>query len=442
MPGGPPAHSHAGKEVPTARNMASAFGLDSPVFHQAYPELLALFQHVKDVPEVSLRFWLWSGYQRSVNNSPEDEEALFVRESYVALLARLVARLFLDSRPLPRDAAELTKILDGEFFQEQYITNFIEDDFFAWLLCPAVLNQGLALLVTLAESLSRYDFTGGEPELLTGLYEGFESSPETSTIGDSVPGWLSGHTFSGETKLPTAPEQSVLDPRCGSGNFLVAAIAAIKQARLEQGDDAFDTLLHILNQVQGMDSRPLTVTIARAGYLLALGDLVQGFHPPVLLPVYLSDGEMPFTRDANADNRTNDSEPVYTFGSGERGEVFHIPESVALNPVMLDWLFDRLPNYLQGAHLRTRGQDPEEAIQAVLAAYYNYLTAPKTRTPIPDPLSPFAASVMLDTAEVLIRLYLHQPTNVWLHILKNAPAPVHMAQRTFDLVVDRFSANA
>ena len=150
MPDGPSAHSHAGKEVPNARNMASAFGPDSPAFHQAYPELLALFQHVKDVPEVSLRFRLWGGYQLGVDRSPEGEEALFIRETYVALLARLVARMFLDASPAPRDVTELTKILDGEFFQGQNITNFVEDDFFTWLLCPPVVNQGAALMATIS----------------------------------------------------------------------------------------------------------------------------------------------------------------------------------------------------------------------------------------------------------------------------------------------------
>ena len=441
MPDGPSAHSHAGKEVPNARSMVSAFGPDSPAFHQAYPELLALFRHVKDVPEVSLQFRLWRGYQLGVDRSPEDDEALFIRETYVALLARLVARMFLDVSPITKDVTELTKILEGEFFQAQNITNFIEDDFFTWLLCPPVVDQGAALMAALAESLSHYDFVSGIPDLLTGLYEEFAPrSPETDAGGNPVPGWLAESAMSNDIGSLPGPDQSVLHPHCGSGQFLVAAVGAIKQARLERGDDAFDTLLLILDRLQGMDSRPLAVTIARTGYLLALGDLVQNFHPPVLLPVYLSGVTTPPVRDP--EQGRGDSEPVYEFGSGEPGEVFHIPESVALDPVMLDWLFGRLPNYLRGALLRTRGQDTEDAIQAVLAAFHNYLAAPKPRTPIPDPLSRFAAEVMLKTAESLIRIYLNQPTNVWLHILKNAPAPVHMAQRKFDLVLDRFSTDS
>ena len=423
--------------------MASAFGLKSSVFQQTYPELLAIFQHIKRVPEVSLRFRLRGKYRPGVDYSLEDEEALFVRNTYLALLARLVARMFLDSKPILRDVTGFTKILTGEFFQEQDITNFIEDDSFTWLLCPPVVNQGAALMTTLASSLSRYDFASGKPDLLMGLYEEFNPhSHEADATEEPIPGWLAGSALTEGIELPTGPGQTVLDPHCGPGQSLITAVGAIKQARLEQGDDAFDTLLRILNQVQGMDSRPIAVTVARTGYLLALGDLVLGFHPPALLPIYLSDGAMPSIRDAGPDQGRSDSEPVYEFGTGERGEVFHIPESVALNPVMLDWLFDRLPNYLKGAHVRTRGQDPEEAIQAVLAAFHNYLTAPKPRTPIPDPLSPFAAQVMLETVESLIRLYLDRPTNVWLHVLKNGPAPVHMAQRQFDQVVGASSTSS
>jgi hypothetical protein len=421
--------------------MASSFGPDSPVFLQTYPQLQSLFQYVKDVPEVSLQFRLWRTYRPDVNNAPEDDEANFVRETYLALLARLVARLFLDNSPLPSDVDELTKILDGEFFQEQYITNFIEEDFFTWLLCPPVHDQGLALMVAMADSLSNYDLRSCEPDVLVDLYKRFVPAPSEVNPGIiPVPEWLAGYVLSEDTESPAGPDHSVLDPCCGTGAFLASAVRTIKHGLLERGEDTFDTLLLILDHVQGMDSQPLAVTIARTSYLLALGDLVQDFHPPVLLPVYLSDASTPRMREPSPE--LVNAEPVYEFGGSEPAEVFHIPKSVALNPVMLDWLFDRFPNYLKGAHLRTRGEDPEDAIQAVLVALYNYLVAPKLRTPIPEPLSPFATGVMIDTAETLIRLYLHQPTTIWLHILKNAPAPVHLAQRKFDLVVSRFSRNA
>ena len=133
---------------------------------------------------------------------------------------------------------------------------------------------------------------------------------------------------------------------------------------------------------------------------------------------------------------------MYEFSGSEAAGVFHIPESVALNPVMLDWLFGRFPNYLKGALLRTRGEDTEDAVQAVLTALHNYLVAPKPRTAIPEPLSSFAAEVMLETAETLIRLYLREPTGVRLHILKNAPAPLHLAQQKFDMVASRLSGDA
>ena len=441
MPDRPSSHSRPSKEVPDAQTMASAFGPRSPVFLQTYPELMSLFQYVKDVPEVSLRFRLWRTYRPNTNIALEDDEANFVKETYLALLARLVARLFLDNSPLPSGVDELTKISDGEFFQERYITNFIEEDFFTWLLCPPVLDQGLALMVALADSLSTYDLGSCEPDVLLDLYKRFVPEPlEDNPSRKPVPEWLAGYVLSEETESLVNPDHSVLAPCCGTGEFLARAVRTIKHGLLERGEDAFDTLLLILDQVKGMDTQPLAVTIARTSYLLALGDLVREFHPPVLLPVYLSVASFPPMRNQNPE--LGNAEPVYEFIGSEPEEVFHIPESVALNPVMLDWLFDRFPNYLKGAHLRTRGEDTEDAVQAVLVALYNYLAAPKPRTPIPDPLSPFATEVMIDTAETLIRLYLKQPTTVWLHILKNAPAPVHLAQRKFDMVVSRFLRSA
>ena len=74
--------------------------------------------------------------------------------------------------------------------------------------------------------------------------------------------------------------------------------------------------------------------------------------------------------------------------------------------MMLDWLFVRLPNYMRGAASRLRAQPEDDAIQAVLNAYYNYLTSPKARTPIPEPLTPAAADVMVDTARALVTGYL------------------------------------
>jgi hypothetical protein len=180
---------------------------------------------------------------------------------------------------------------------------------------------------------------------------------------------------------------------------------------------------------------PVAVTIARTNYLLALGELVRGPHPPVLLPVYLSNALVPPGSTAQAEPLGGYPEVVHTVYTGQPGLVFELPHSVASSPEMLDWLFFRLNQYLDGAQQRHRFQPREEAIQAVLAAFHNYLVSPKVRTPIPEPLTAFAAEVMERTARRVIELCLDCQDHLWLFILKNLPASVYLAQRKFDLVV-------
>ena len=127
--------------------------------------------------------------------------------------------------------------------------------------------------------------------------------------------------------------------------------------------------------------------------------------------------------------------------SGQRSYVIDaadgitLPEQVAADPLYLDWLLSRLPNYQRGAALRLRAQPEDLAVQEVLNAWYNYLTSPKARTPIPEPLTPAAADVMVEAARALIVAYVRGSGPALLHLARNAPAPLFGARRKFDLTI-------
>lgn len=66
-----------------------------------------------------------------------------------------------------------------------------------------------------------------------------------------------------------------LDPACGSGTFLCNAIHMVRE-ELENKGESLDRILDfIVNNIVGVDINPLVAIIARANYLIALGNLAQ-----------------------------------------------------------------------------------------------------------------------------------------------------------------------
>ena len=430
------AHFRTERARPTARSIVVALGHNSPTFRHAFAEMLAVFQEAKASPEVAVRFQEWQSYLSIVHGSAVGDESLFVRHTYLSLIARLIARFFLEPRVMLASGDALKKTVNGDYFRGQGIANFIEDDFFTWPLAPGTVEEGLGVVRRLANSLSAYDFSQAQQDLLKSLYEELVDPETRHDLGEyCTPDWLAEYVLDAELGLSQDPHRSILDPSCGSGTFLFTAIRLAKEALLARGEDGFDALFHIQGQIMGMDVHPVAVTIARTNYLLALGDLVQGPHPPVLLPVYLSNAIILPGSTAGKEPLGGYAEPVHTIQTSEPGVVFELPHSVVTDPQMLDWLFSRITNYLAGAALRLQMQTQEEATQDVLIAFRNYLLSAKPKTPIPQPLTDFAADLMVEAARTLIKLYLQGRDHVWVYILKNIPASVYLSQRKFDLVV-------
>ena len=110
-----------------------------------------------------------------------------------------------------------------------------------------------------------------------------------------TPDWLARHVLD-QVGYRGEARQRLLDPACGSGTFLLAAVRRIRAARLylchgAPGDSSkADLCRHILSHVAGIDLNPLAVMTARANFLIAIHDLlsadaVEQFE----IPIYLGD---------------------------------------------------------------------------------------------------------------------------------------------------------
>ena len=98
----------------------------------------------------------WEKYLRIVYGSSVTDDELFVRHTYLATLAKLMAwSRMSESMSLP-DNAQIAEMLEGRLFKAQGIENFIEEDFFSWLARTETLGDGISAVRWLFSLLQNY----------------------------------------------------------------------------------------------------------------------------------------------------------------------------------------------------------------------------------------------------------------------------------------------
>ncbi len=157
-------------------------------------------------------------------------------------------------------------------------------------------------------------------DVLKPLYESLLPKQVRHRLGEYyTPDWLAEHLL--DVAGYRGLEQGrLLDPACGSGTFL---LAAIRRALGVAGNEAADGRARaVLGRIVGFDLNPLAVLSARANYVLALRPWLKPGEA-IDVPVHLRDAVL--ARD----------------GAGEHAEAFDL---VVGNPPWIVW--DHLPeNY-------------------------------------------------------------------------------------------------
>lgn len=200
------------------------------------------------------------------------EELLFAVQSYYALLVRLVVRQI-----LPTAAQE----------------SLGADDPLAWPFQaqePAIadLVAGLVGQLTAQPVLDQPAPDLGQPaasrDWFKPLYQNLFPGEVRHALGEFyTPRWLAEHVLDA-VGYPGQNPGRLLDPACGSGTFLLAALDRLRQVP----GTPRERLAQMLAGVTGFDLNPVAVLSARANYLLAVADLLDDAAPP-LLPVALRD---------------------------------------------------------------------------------------------------------------------------------------------------------
>lgn len=402
------------KEIlhPSSEPIVKDFGPKSHAFQVAEAALLRLWQDLKGHPDYCVLYEAWDKYLRIVYGSALADETLFVRHTYLAMLAKLTVWSRLAgtaNHPTQRDTVA---ILQGSYFKSQLgIENFMEEDFFSWVARKEARDVGMEIARLLLGLLRNYNLREISEDVLKALYEGLVDPTTRHDLGEYyTPDWLAHRLV--RRLLEPNPEATVLDFACGSGTFLYMTI---REKRRLLGDSAA-TLKHILSAVVGMDIHPLACIVAKANYVLALGDLMAKRKRKVAIPIFQANSIRPPERELSRGLWHK----VECYKTEIDAHVVHIPETLIKDPDKYDRAIEAAREF--AVHSKGKAVDAK--------AFTNFLKTQYAGLLDDDD----AADVLFSVAETLKTMIEAGRDTIWAFVLKNIYKPLFLKER-FDLIV-------
>ncbi|MFA0750403.1 MAG: hypothetical protein SLRJCFUN_000806, partial [Candidatus Fervidibacter sp.] len=415
---------HEKNLVPTANDVALRFGERSPTFWHSLRLLRGAWQKAKNDPSAQTKFAEWQSLLSIVYGSLVGDEELFLRHTYLALFARVLAFVALQRRA--PNQSELDGLVTGETFERLGLDNFVTDDFFAWARDDAETETLLRSLAT--HLTASYDLSAINEDLLKELYQELVDPQTRHDLGEFyTPDWLAELTLrkagfpSSPVPRPTPLVPSLLDPACGSGTFLFIAIRLLREA----GFKGADLVAFCEKHLAGADVHPLAVTIARTNFVLALADDLRAHGRRLSVPIFMADSlNLPedFGRQqiipvpVDLDNLAKLAKKKR---SPNLPTAFNLPAELAAEPEKLNEAVDALLEFANPQN--PAEEDAREGFKQRLA---------DLNVPL-EHLSYWLSNLRL------MRWLLRPPATdtVWRFILKNAYRPALFAHRKFSFVV-------
>jgi len=267
------------KQHATLKSIEQAFGLKSNIFVESFRELNHCFNDAKKYGEIQVSFEQWHKFLSIAYGVFEKREDAFLIHSYLSIFSKMLAYSVMSNDDYIEEDAMLN-ILTGTVFQSFNISNFVDNDFFYWVSDSRNFPKLKKVFRLVAQELSTFDFDNVNEDILKGVYQELIDIDTRQQLGEYyTPDWLCERIVS---EFDFGKCKKILDPSCGSGSFLRAAIQRIKQQNPEKTPE------EINSQIYGIDIHPLSVQIAKTTVLLALGKEVKHSRKPVVLNILLA----------------------------------------------------------------------------------------------------------------------------------------------------------
>lgn len=416
-----------GSRPVTAYSIAKDLGFDSP-FCQSY--LTTLNEEVKKAFEDNPKYAkliteLWCSfvsYLREEGVSDDFDFTTYVDELYIQTLGKLICANYIENKALSSNEQELASILDGTFFENKGLQNFVEYDYFGWLNTEPYLDKIIPVAFAIQQDLVAYNFKATPGEDLFGrLMAQLAHRSQRILLGQEwTPSWLSHqlveHVAEG---IPETNALQLIDMCCGSGSMIVEAIEIAKQ-RIEknEGSASHERKLQLLIQsITGFDIDPLAVILSKINWVLSTIDWLQplGSHS-VSIPVYHADSLFAITPVSN--NINDNEENVYSLKIAEYS--IDLPEFL-ISPAY-SRLFDSLVNrsYLVATE---QLENSETSISDDLIEFYLDSTISELEIKFDDDQKTQVLKFLRELILTIDKLNRDGRNGIWSYILRNSFRP-------------------
>lgn len=364
----------------TAYSISKDLGFDSP-FCQTHIQPLAtsVKKAFQDNPKYSnLIAELWCSfvsYLREEGVSDQFDLTTYVDEYYIQTLGKLICANYIEGRALSSEEAELTTILNGIFFENKGLINFVEYDYFGWLNTEPYLREILPIASAIQQDLVAYNFKASTEEDLFGqLMAQLANRSQRILLGQEwTPSWLSHKLVHHVVeKVPNAEPLRLIDMCCGSGSMVVETIKITKERiQSTEADASPERKLHLLVQsITGFDIDPLAVMLSKINWVLTAIDWLQplGSHS-VSIPIYHADSLFAITPVSS--NFDSQEQSVYSLKVAEHSidlpEYLISPEFRRLFDALIDTSYRIIMDLLQ--------QPQSNIAIATIKTYYDPIIA-------------------------------------------------------------------
>ena len=402
----------ASNVTPTQENLIREFGDASRNTNQDFLTLRILYERNSERETIRVKRRLWEDLLRAalgeIAGAPAELDDLFIRHTYLsAVIGMAVQAAFgIDIHDLATQEPE--DLLQGRRLRSATgLSGIVESDFFAW---PMEMSGGVEFIRQLSNRVGRFDWRNPPSDIAAQLYEIIIPPEERRQLGEYyTPKWLADAMVSELVADPL--NQSVLDPACGSGTFIVAAVERFMATARESNLEPQEILTRLRAAVTGIDVHPAAVHLARASWALAAREAIAAtnYNAAISAPIYLGDAlQLRYrtgdlfaehsvtieTREAELDNPTL----VFPMSLVERAETF-------------DALMSDISYAIE------RGNDP------TLALDDNRVTDPTER------------AALEETVATLQRLHDAGRNHIWAYYTRNMVRPVVLSRNKVDLII-------